>query len=1516
MRNWQWQAWLGVCLAGMCGVGSAAVLPYQEYSQKVRDAQQLSALDDGLFGDTVSLFNGGTEFNVVDVSLPGNDALPVELRRRLNVVAEPSVGFVDRFGGVGNWDIDVPNISGVVDGHFRWNSNSLGEARQRCADRLYPSTGSQARLSDIFHGFTIRIPGAGSKSLLAHETSTYPKLGTGTAGLWTTRDLDAFTCTPMINGYPGDGFVMHAANGIRYFFDVGVERSIDAVQGRNNTRRTRVQVFLLASRIEDRFGNSVSYSYDGEGYPVRIAGSDGREISLVYSQGKLVQATVNGRQWQYGYNGEALGTVTLPDQSRWTYSYSGSLRPLYEFWDAEQGPTCSNYPTVTEASFALDATHPSGAQGHFEFRHLRHGRSGVRRSVCVIDVPGTGGEPGTYYLGVPYYYDMFSLVSKTLSGPGLDTPLTWQYRYGSGRYGLWGTGVPTPNTPCTDRSVCSLGKTTSILQPDGTRDLYRYGMQYGINEGVLLGKRRVAVDGQVAREETYDYVSDDDMAGMPFSGRYGALWGGNDVFSVHARPLKRTTLTQDGFISNADPDAPPSAARSSTAAEQTPCQGESCELYFNVPQQTAAASMASQGAADAYVEEVLSFDSYARPVTYRRYNSLGYSKVETQAYYDHLGHWVLGQPLRSTTDGVETQRTEFDGASALPVHDFSFGQRTRSLGYNGNGTVASITDGNGRVTGLESWYRGSPQVIRHPDATALSASIDGNGWVHSTTDENGYTTSYGYDAMGRITAIAYPDADDVAWNNMTARFEQVSAAEEGLGAGHWRHVVRQGNQEKVTYFDAFWRPVAERAEDTANAASTRTWRARRYDSYGRQIFESYPRNPFVDGALPFNAAMPGSWTVFDTLGRPVETRQDSELGTLTTRTDYLAELVTRSTNPRNQTTVTSHQAYHQPGYKEPRDISLPEGVFMDIGRDVFGRITSLRRRNADGGQTALRRYVYDAQGRLCKRIEPEEGSTVTEYDGNGNIIWTATGLELADGASCNRAEAYASGRRVDRAYDVRDRITTLVFPDGQGNQSFSYWPDGLARSVTTRNDLTGNQWATNTYSYNKRRLLKSETLERPGIPVLAIGYGYDANGNLASHGLPSGRVLSYTPNALGQPTGVFEQTQGRAIATAAAYHPNGTIKSFNFANGITHTVTLNGRKLPERRNDTGVLDTFTTYDAAGNPVQIRDDLRGTHYGRSMRYDGLDRLVEASSCSFGGDCVHRYSYDALDNISSWQLGGVKQHFYWYDSRNRLTNIRNEVGSAVIGLSYDAQGNLSTKNGQAFVFDFGNRMRSATGKESYQYDSQGRRVASVDANGAEIRSFYGLDGVLRRTEDLRKGEDAEYAYLGGQLIANLISTRTPSTPVPPTLQVPDYSNNGTYTVSWSSSAGATTYELQEQRDLAEWQAVYTGSATNYVISGRLNGTYGYRVRGCAATCGSWSAIRTTAVALPPADPVLLSAPSYVGRVTGLGAGGTRVWLGRRCSCRRLCRKSPAPCEPLRHARTAWSTGQILPRQRGTS
>ena len=43
-----------------------------------------------------------------------------------------------------------------------------------------------------------------------------------------------------------------------------------------------------------------------------------------------------------------------------------------------------------------------------------------------------------------------------------------------------------------------------------------------------------------------------------------------------------------------------------------------------------------------------------------------------------------------------------------------------------------------------------------------------------------------------------------------------------------------------------------------------------------------------------------------------------------------------------------------------------------------------------------------------------------------------------------------------------------------------------------------------------------------------------------------------------------------------------------------------------------------------------------------------------------------------------------------------SIRNSAGETVVGLAYDAQGNVRNKNGQLYDFDFGNRLRGrATG-----------------------------------------------------------------------------------------------------------------------------------------------------------------------------------------------------------------------------
>ncbi len=96
--------------------------------------------------------------------------------------------------------------------------------------------------------------------------------------------------------------------------------------------------------------------------------------------------------------------------------------------------------------------------------------------------------------------------------------------------------------------------------------------------------------------------------------------------------------------------------------------------------------------------------------------------------------------------------------------------------------------------------------------------------------------------------------------------------------------------------------------------------------------------------------------------------------------------------------------------------------------------------------------------------------------------------------------------------------------------------------------------------------------------------------------------------------------------------------------------------------------------------------------------------------------------------------------------------------------------------------------------------------------------------------------------------------------PSLNVPSTVSNttGSYTVSWNSVAGATSYTLQEQVNGGSWNTVYNGSATSKALSGRTNATYGYRVRACnVGGCSGWSASQSVAVSVPPQPPATVAA-----------------------------------------------------------
>lgn len=1372
-----------------------AIEPFQEYRKHIESAQNLTVLKDTLFGESVNLYNGKTGFDVTDIDLVGNNALPVQLRRRFSVELD-LVGSASSFNanldGVGGWELDVPHISGTFGGRASW-------ADTRCSVTMAPSHNVAFRLTDIWQGNTIHTPGGGDRVMLLAEANT-PRPTDGVTRKWSTSQRDAIDCIPMKSGLSGEGYRITTTEGVRYSFDIATSRLAGILEkslgGTSRARTSREKIYLLASRVEDRNGNWVEYAYDGEGHLTRVWSSDGRQITLAYNGSHLATATAAGRTWHYEY-GEVEGAVRLsavvqPDGSRWAYGYSSALRIAPAVWDGNTRPGCTENPPEERAPFTLTVGHPSGASGQFTLDNVRHYRSGLHAVECAKK----RASNGTFYyeMNTPNFFDVMSLQSKVISGPGLATPLAWTYRYGSAGGGLWGNpNFPVPY-PCT---TCNSEKTVVVTQPDGTATHYRYGSQYALNEGRLLGSSIVDASGVTASTRTTVYMSNAEVASQPFAPRYGHIWNGDDPSTAQVRPVVAEAVDQDG---------------------------------------------------ETYQTSMLGFDDLGRPTRINRASTTG-SRTDVTEYADERSRWLLGavsQRINEDTGAVEEQ-THYD-VLMRPVQVFKFGKLVQSLVWNGDGTASTVADGNGHTTALTDWKRGIPQQIRYPDGTGMSAAVDDNGWVRSVTDESGATTRYDYDAMGRISGIDWPSDDDVAWHRTTQTFEQIGGDEHGISAGHWRQTIATGNARKHVYFDAFWRPLLSEEYDAGQRESTQRFLRSAYDEAGRQVFASYPASSASVSA--------GTWTTHDALGRIRSVSTDSELGLLTSRTDYLQGGLMRVINPRGQVTTTRFQAFGEPSTQAPVLITQPEAAATEIARDVFGKPFSITRRSHDGSTRLSRSYVYDGHQQLCKSIEPESAATLLGYDGAGNIVWRASGLDLLDPGRCDADAAAVAARRVVRMYDARSRVTRVDFPDGSGSQRWEYFPTGQPKVIHT---ASADGEVVNTYVYNRRGLLVSERLEESSAGAASIGYTYDAGGFLAGTRYPSGRQLDYAPNALGQPS------RAGAYATAVQYYPNGAMQQFTYGNGAVQVMRQNTRQLPERVTaSNGAVDTTSTYDANGNVTRI-DDHNDATRTRDMGYDGLDRLVRANSPAFGGDGAFRYGYDVLDNLRSAELGGVKDHHYWYDARNRLTNVRDSGGVTLLGLDYDAQGNLARRNGVGFVFDHGNRLLQAEGRERYRYDGHGRRVLSIAAEGAgHIWSFYGNDGVLRHQRDARAGTETEFIHLSGSLISKVSWSVAPAVPE---LQVPAFSSTGTYDVSWSVVAGSEHYELREQLDGAEFSVVYNGPASGWSASGRQGGSHGYSVRACRqAICGAWSGLRTVLVQLPPtvAPSIILPATSLNGVV----------------------------------------------------
>lgn len=873
--------WLTFIVLLSSGQTSFAAEIWQEYEKLIDKQRNPATMGADLFGDQVDLQTGALSFRTTDLSIPGNNKLPVALTRTYQI--RSGNGFPDSESPpndlhLGDWELALPRIEGVFPAQTGWVNANPSKGALRCSvanaaeasARTLKHDGVWFQGHELWHGTKMYLGDSGSPLLVARGGVQKPTSGTGYT--WVTSAWTWVSCLDTIKNGTGQGFLAVTSDGTKYWFDhmaANGETSLTKPKesGVGKATLTRKRYALYVTRVEDRFGNWVAYHYGNTAdQPVRlasIASSDNRTISLGYTGAYITSASDGIRTWHYGYSGSKLTTVTLPDNSQWGMSFAFKGRIDYIKGEpGEEWRDCYNpgSPMNEQTPATGSITHPSGAVAHFTMMIKRHERN-VPTSCSEGGNPFSVVDDYSYY---PNVWDAYTLTEKRVTGPGL-VPASWTYAYGSN----W----------------------TRVDDPDGDYSLSVFGINFKSDMGKLLSTTRYESDGTALRVERYVYQLD--PAGQPYPAQIGDSgqdrsedWS-DEVF----RPLKSRVVTQQGVT---------------------------------------------------FSRVVDSFDSFGSDLQTTVFSSLGRSRTELKTYYHHTGLWVLGQvaklvctasaPQTALCDGAgadsEVSETTFDPASALPLTFKAHGKLGQAVTYklgagDQSGTVHTVTDGNGKTTTLSSWYRGVPTNVRYHDQNTQSATVDPRGLITSHVDENGYATGYGYDSMGRLASVVYPAEDLTAWNNELIAFEKVPHDEHGLPAGHWRSIRSVGNRRSVVFYDALWRPVVEQTYDLGDISNTISRAVKRYDSAGRLSFQSYPIRHLVN----YWDVTQGMRTKHDALGRVVEVEQDSELGPLKTRTQYLSSFQTLVTNARNFQTTTGYDAYDEPSYE------LPPWVVSDLGNN-------------------------------------------------------------------------------------------------------------------------------------------------------------------------------------------------------------------------------------------------------------------------------------------------------------------------------------------------------------------------------------------------------------------------------------------------------------------------------------------------------------------------------------------------------------------------------------------------------
>ncbi|MFT4046983.1 MAG: RHS repeat-associated core domain-containing protein [Solimonas sp.] len=1035
-----------------------------------------------LLGERYDPYSGNISFSQTDVRIKGTGP-EIIISRRYSLSDTQYrhyyayENFARQPNEFGNWDLEVPNITVVL---LRTQSSSnipsvsLGYSSTTCSAGL-PEAPHIKRTSgaigiygrDYSGGYYLNIPKKEpqlvyTRSSVTSSEGAFPLL---------TKDNWQISCSSDAvadgGGSVGEGFIVHSPDGVTYYLNHLTTRSgylttylpSESAGGNFFFARYKMQ----ATKIEDRYGNTVSYNYNSAGRVSSVVASDGRSVTINYnSDGLIASISSSGRTWAYGYSPSyydsgayLLSSITRPDGSAWSFAF--------DYLDIPQYGANSQNPFGT-------ITTPYGLTAKYTVEPpIKHAAPCIHISDVYIRGHGFHGP---------------ALVAKEYYGANIGS-FTWSYDYSSS----WTTSS-------------SSNRVTTISNPDGSSSIQTLQTSTCNNyAGYEIQEDLLDSAGTTARSTVTSYAEGATIGYAPDSSTFNSVArtsGFVNATTVGKLGNKTSiTLSQDGSVyttnfTSYDLYGHPLSETASYSGSGT--SKVTTYSYHNDTTNWIVGLPASE-TSDGLVPFLASYNSAGRLNTFYEFGLL-----KGQYTYDVAGN------IASVSDALSRVTQYSNYYRGIPQSFQLADGTTVSQVANEFGEITSRIDGRGDQFGYARDALGRVSAITFPSGDSVSWSAKSVVYAYTTAQQYGISTGTFYvtSIEGRHKLTTYYDE----------LLQPILVVDLDSDSGVARCQTSQYDYRGLLVFKSYWNTSYA---DVAGIHFT-------YDAIGRLTqwittdgivletdgYSSGSKKTITDGEGNITAIQ------YQAFGRPeydkpiLITGPEGQVTTISR--DVLGKILSIT-----QGNVTRSFLYNSNALPCLR--SDPESGSTLWGYDAAGQLrweakgqtSTTCLSSKPSGATA---FTYDALGR---KIHDDYSGTADDvaygYDGANNLISVSNASSSWAYSYDKRNLLESSQATIDgntflftQTYDSIGHISSQTSPSRQlalspdawgrptqvGNYvtSVQYHPNGLVASYNLGNGLYYSQ------TLNSRMRPETQTTLNGSAVIQKYQYGFSVDGDL------------------------------------------------------------------------------------------------------------------------------------------------------------------------------------------------------------------------------------------------------------------------------------------------------------------------------------------------------------------------------------------------------------------------------------